>query len=195
MQLIDNSNSVYRKGNLIIIAVVYIFSDLIFQGKLSEQFNSFLLNLQHWIITEIFKFRVCFDQQPFHEIFKFVKKSCHDDLNLSFQLPLYVESNSRLLRFFFYHHTKRLAKKKETRVTLLSNRIATHSNNFSWDSLWQHVHTYIEFWLVQWTSVSSVIYFGFALTAFDWQPVYGHLCLFIFVLKKMRISKVLTYKP
>lgn len=101
MQLIDNSNSVYRKGNLIIIAVVYIFSDLIFQGKLSEQFNSFLLNLQHWIITEIFKFRVCFDQQPFHEIFKFVKKSCHDDLNLSFQLPLYVESNSRLLRFFF----------------------------------------------------------------------------------------------
>lgn len=50
MQLIDNSNSVYRKGNLIIIAVVYIFSDLIFQRKLSEQFNSFLLNLQQSLL-------------------------------------------------------------------------------------------------------------------------------------------------
>ena len=73
------------------------------------------------IITEHFKrsskFRVCFDQPAaFHEISKFVKQSCHYDLKLSFQLPLYVihlrvENNSRLL-WFFCHSTKRLAKNK-----------------------------------------------------------------------------------
>lgn len=185
MQLIDNSNSVYRKGNLIIIAVVYIFSDLIFQGKLSEQFNSFLLNLQQSLLR--------FLNSGFASISSLFMKYLSLSRKVVTMIWIYLFSfpcMSKVIR-----HTKRLAKKKETRVTLLSNRIATHSNNFSWDSLWQHVHTYIEFWLVQWTSVSSVIYFGFALTAFDWQPVYGHLCLFIFVLKKMRISKVLTYKP
>ena len=130
----------------------------------------------------------------FYEICKFVKQSCHDDLKLSFQLPLYgihlrVENNSRLLSslfFVFCHYTKRLAPKKFGSLcypirSKKTKPISTRSQNFSRNSLWQDVHSCIEFWLVQcivcdFCDLLWVCFDGTQLTTILWTVLVIYYC-------------------
>ena len=75
------------------------------------------------------------------------------------------------IAWFFTTTATRLIKK--ARVTLSSNLIATHSSNFSWDSLWQHVHTYIEFNNRNETRILTCIHMEL-ITILDWFS--GRLC-------------------